>query len=89
MLIGELAESPRGWSLTARQELHPDQFQDLHFLLKHLAAHTGTPGPIGQLRFLEHHVPDLIVPAEDGGVTRLPLTAPSPGAAVPFLADLG
>ncbi|WP_037682001.1 hypothetical protein [Streptomyces albus] len=89
VLVGELAESPHGWSLTARQEIHPDQFQDLHFLLKRLAAHTGVPGSIGQLRFLEDHVPDLIVPTDDGEVARLPLTAPAPGAAVPFLEDLG
>ncbi|MCC3654109.1 hypothetical protein LIX60_22115 [Streptomyces sp. S07_1.15] len=89
VLVGELAEHPPGWSLTARQEIHPDQFQDLHLLLKRLAAHTGAPGPIGQLRFLEDHIPDLIVPTEDGEVTRLPLTAPPPGTAVPFLEDLG
>ncbi|MFC5144878.1 hypothetical protein [Streptomyces aureoversilis] len=60
-LVGELCRGPRGWALTARQEVHPDEFPALEALLVWLAARTSTPGPIGYLRFYESTVPDVLM----------------------------
>ncbi|MEU1820097.1 hypothetical protein ABZ543_33670 [Streptomyces roseifaciens] len=61
VLVGELCRGPRGWALTARQEVHPDEFPALEALLVWLAARTSTPGPIGYLRFYESTVPDVLM----------------------------
>ncbi|WP_058043684.1 hypothetical protein [Streptomyces roseifaciens] len=60
-LVGELCRGPGGWALTARQEVHPDEFPALEALLTWLAARTSTPGPIGHLRFYESAVPDVLM----------------------------
>ncbi|UNO38485.1 hypothetical protein [Streptomyces sp. MST-110588] len=61
VLVGELRPAPHGWALTARQEVHPDEFWDLEGLLKWLAARTTTVGVIGYLRFYEAGFPDVLV----------------------------
>ncbi|MEV7523892.1 hypothetical protein [Streptomyces sp. NPDC091371] len=71
LLCSELASAadlPRkGWSLTSRQEIHPDEFEKVGELLCWLAARThesNLPGDsavgIGSLRFYEAEVPDAL-----------------------------
>ncbi|CAL9317490.1 MULTISPECIES: hypothetical protein [unclassified Streptomyces] len=67
VLVGELASDDWGWALTVRQEVHPDEFDDLDRLVAWLGARTTTPGSIGHLRFYEDHVPDVLV-ARSGSV---------------------
>ncbi|MEU8547160.1 hypothetical protein [Streptomyces roseoverticillatus] len=75
-LIGDLARSTRGWALTVRQEVHPDEFDELRGLVQWLAARTSTFGTIGYLRFLEQEVPDVLV-ADPAAGTAQRLTLPS------------
>jgi hypothetical protein len=74
-LVGDLARSAQGWALTARQEVHPDEFEQLHGLVEWLAARTSTFGTIGCLRFLELDVPDVLV-ADPAAKTAQRLTLP-------------
>ncbi|WP_327356412.1 hypothetical protein [Streptomyces sp. NBC_01304] len=69
LLLAELSRGPRGWALTARQEIHPDQFDALQTLLEWLATHTTTAGAVGSLRFLEEFVADALV-VESGVIRR-------------------
>ncbi|MFC7309001.1 hypothetical protein ACFQVC_32950 [Streptomyces monticola] len=78
VLAGLLEHGPRGWSLLARQEVHPDEFAGLRHLLEWLAARTTTVGTIGYVRFYEAHVPDVLV-VESGSVRQVPLEL-APGA---------
>ncbi|MER7176030.1 hypothetical protein [Streptomyces mesophilus] len=71
-LTGDLQHGRRGWSLTVRQEVHPDGFSQLDSLLTWLGARTTTIGTVGSLRFLEDHVPDLFI-ADAGSITRVTL----------------
>lgn len=71
-LTSDLQHGRRGWSLTVRQEVHPDQFSPLDSLLTWLGARTTTIGTVGYLRFLEDHVPDLFI-ADAGSITRVML----------------
>ncbi|MFI2368542.1 hypothetical protein [Streptomyces sp. NPDC018833] len=73
-LVGALCRRPEGWALTARQELHPDEFDDFEQFLKWLVARTTTIGTIGYLRFYESHVPDILV-SDAEGVSRKTLRA--------------
>jgi hypothetical protein len=75
-LVGDLARSARGWALTARQEVHPDEFDQLRGLVEWLAARTSTFGTIGYLRFLEHDVPDVLVADPTAGTAQR-LTLPT------------
>ncbi|MBC9714479.1 hypothetical protein H9Y04_18115 [Streptomyces sp. TRM66268-LWL] len=72
LVTGDLQHGRRGWSLTVRQEVHPDGFSLLDSLLSWLGARTTTIGTVGSLRFLEDHVPDLFI-AEAGSITRVAL----------------
>ncbi|MFJ4980355.1 hypothetical protein ACIP6X_34415 [Streptomyces coeruleorubidus] len=82
-LVGDLARSARGWALTVRQEVHPDEFERLRELVTWIAARTSTYGTIGYLRFLEQDVPDvLIADPATGTAQRLPMTS---GSAAPNL----
>ncbi|WP_369386224.1 hypothetical protein AB5J72_00225 [Streptomyces sp. CG1] len=77
-LVGDLARGARGWALTVRQELHPDEFDRLRELVEWIAARTSTFGTIGYLRFLEDYLPDvLIADPATGTAQRLPLTSRS------------
>ncbi len=70
ILTGDLHHGPRGWSLTVRQEVHPDGFSHLDSLLTWLGARTTTLGTVGYLRFLEDHLPDLFI-ADARLITRV------------------
>ncbi|MGW2324840.1 hypothetical protein ACWC5C_03625 [Streptomyces sp. NPDC001700] len=76
-LVGALLPGPRGWALTVRQEVHPDEFDALRTLLTWLATRTTTIGTIGYIRFLESEVPDALI-ATPNGIHRLPLRPDSP-----------
>ncbi|MFH8238410.1 hypothetical protein [Streptomyces sp. NPDC018321] len=65
VLVGELCQSGKGWSLTVRQEVHPDEFDDLRRLVELLSARTTSRVAIGYLRFYEFHVPDVLIAQED------------------------
>ncbi|AIS02319.1 hypothetical protein [Streptomyces glaucescens] len=69
-LVGDLARSERGWALTARQEVHPDEFDQLRKLVEWLAGRTSTSGTVGYLRFLEHDIPDVLVADPAAGTAR-------------------
>ncbi|WP_217253926.1 hypothetical protein [Streptomyces sp. AC602_WCS936] len=64
-LVGELCPNERGWSLTVRQEVHPDEFDDLRRLVEWLGARTTSRGAIGYLRFYESTVPDVLIAQEE------------------------
>lgn len=76
VLVGELCFGERGWALTARQEVHPDEFDDLRSLVSRLGALTSSVGVIGYLRFYEEWIPDLLI-VESGAVSRM---TPSAGS---------
>jgi hypothetical protein len=60
--LADLVERERGgWSLTARQEIHPDEFDVLRALLTGLARHAQVEGFAGYLRFYEDHDPQPIL----------------------------
>ncbi|NXY93861.1 hypothetical protein HYE82_05520 [Streptomyces sp. BR123] len=71
--VAELARTETGWSLTARQEVHAELMPDVDALVELLAAHSDTVGVIGQLRWYEDYVLELLI-NESGTVTRLSLT---------------
>lgn len=79
--MGEIARTGDGWSLTARQEIHAQLLPDLDPLLERLALHSGTEGVIGQIRFYEDHVPDLLI-NEGGTLVRMALR-PAPTGGIP------
>ncbi|MFD4690604.1 hypothetical protein [Streptomyces sp. NPDC058463] len=81
LLVGEIARTGDGWSLTARQEVHAELLPDLDALLERLALHCGTEGVIGQIRFYEDHVPELLI-NDSGTLVRLALT-PAPTGDTP------
>ncbi|MFF7725803.1 hypothetical protein [Streptomyces sp. NPDC008001] len=76
-LIGDLARSAQGWALTVRQEVHPDEFDELRELVQWLAARTTTSGTIGYLRFLEWDVPDVLVADPAAGTAQRLTLAPA------------
>jgi hypothetical protein len=59
--LGELARGAGGWALTVRQEVHPDEFDQLRDIVEWLARRTTTSGTIGYVRHLEQQVPDVLV----------------------------
>ncbi|MFF4163371.1 hypothetical protein [Streptomyces sp. NPDC001741] len=72
LLVGELSRGEKGWSLTVRQEVHAESLPDLEPLLEQLARHSRTEGVIGQIRFYEDHVPELLI-SEAGALVRMGL----------------
>ncbi|MBV7699332.1 hypothetical protein [Streptomyces sp. TRM70350] len=72
VLTGELLRAGGHWSLTTRQEIHAEFLPDLDPLLEALAAHARWPGVIGQVRFYEEEVPELLVTRE-GKLARVGL----------------
>ncbi|MEU5582659.1 hypothetical protein ABZ791_28070 [Streptomyces huasconensis] len=87
-LVCDLCRSARGWALSARQEVHPDEFDDLHRLLAWLAARATTVGAVGHLRFYEAEVPDVLI-AEAGSFRRVVLrpSGPAEGQLLPGALD--
>jgi hypothetical protein len=71
-LVGELRSDGRGWTLTVRQESHPDEFEDLRTIVLWLGARTTSTGAVGYVRFCEDHVPDVLIAAA-GSVRRMTL----------------
>ncbi|MER6127051.1 hypothetical protein ABT173_31570 [Streptomyces sp. NPDC001795] len=69
-LVGVLVQGARGWALTVRQEVHPDEFDRLRELVVWLGRRTSTFGAIGYLRFLENDVPDVLVADTASGTVR-------------------
>ncbi|MFB8024211.1 MULTISPECIES: hypothetical protein [unclassified Streptomyces] len=80
LLTGELHRTGTGWALTARQEVHAESLPGLDPLLEQLARHSATEGVIGQIRFHEEHVPELLI-SESGCLVRLSLRPDGAGAA--------
>ncbi|MFJ1831211.1 hypothetical protein [Streptomyces sp. NPDC088178] len=70
VLVSVLEPSKHGWALTARQEVHPDEFDQLRELVGWLAARTSTFGTIGHLRGLEQEIPDMLVADPAAGTAR-------------------
>lgn len=66
--VAELRPVHGGWSLTVRQEAHPDEFHDLRRIVQWLGRRTTSSGPIGYLRFYEAHEPDMLI-AQSGTVS--------------------
>ncbi|MFE9571053.1 hypothetical protein ACFYMW_21445 [Streptomyces sp. NPDC006692] len=60
VLLGELARGASGWSLTVRQEIHAEELPDLRGLLGRLTRHGASDGLIGQIRFHETDLPDVL-----------------------------
>ena len=64
-LVAVLAARDTGWSLTVRQELHPDEFSSLRAILDWLGRHSahGPDGEhyLGHLRFHESTEPAPLV----------------------------
>ncbi|MET7490798.1 hypothetical protein [Streptomyces sp900116325] len=61
VLVGEFTWTAGGWSLTARQEVHAELLPELDSLAERLAWNSSTEGVIGQIRFYEEDVPDLLI----------------------------
>lgn len=80
VLVGELVQTAAGWALTVRQEVHAEVMPELESLAERLVWHAGTQGVIGQIRFYEDDVPELLINTS-GSLVRLPL-APEGTASV-------
>ncbi|MDX3643649.1 hypothetical protein [Streptomyces sp. MB09-02B] len=70
--IGELAQTPEGWSLTVRQEVHAESMPQVDALVERLLLHSTTEGVIGQIRFHEDEIPELLL-NRSGVLTKAPL----------------
>ncbi|MEU9057372.1 hypothetical protein AB0D13_00385 [Streptomyces sp. NPDC048430] len=84
LLVGELHRTDCGWALTARQEVHAECLSDLGPVLEQLARHSSTEGVIGQIRFYEDHVPELLI-NESGTLVRMSLKADGIGAGPAYM----
>ena len=73
VLVGELVRTAGGWSLTVRQEVHAEVLPELEALAERLAWNAGTEGVIGQIRFYEDDVPDLLI-NRSGTLVKMALT---------------
>ncbi|MFE9633192.1 hypothetical protein [Streptomyces sp. NPDC006463] len=70
--MAELARTANGWALTVRYEIHAELMPDFDSLAERLACHSDTEGPIGQIRFYEEDVPEMLI-NRSGTLVRLPL----------------
>lgn len=61
VLTGELVRAEGHWALTARQEVHAELLPELDSLVERLAFNARTDGVIGQIRFYEEDVPELLI----------------------------
>ncbi|MFI2430730.1 hypothetical protein [Streptomyces sp. NPDC018693] len=77
VLVGDLVQSADRWSLTVRQEMHAEFLDELDSLARRLAAHAKTKGVIGQVRFYEDDVPDLLI-NRSGTLVKLALHPAGP-----------
>ncbi|MFC4961958.1 hypothetical protein ACFPFX_37330 [Streptomyces mauvecolor] len=60
VLLGGLVHGTRGWALTVRQEIHSEDLPELKELVEQLARHSVSDGLIGQIRFPESELPDVL-----------------------------
>ncbi|TXS54944.1 hypothetical protein [Streptomyces sp. t39] len=74
---GELLPAPRGWALTVRQEIHAELLDEVVAFVGDLVAHTTTPGVVGQVRFYEDEIPELLV-NRAGTLLRIRPVPPAP-----------
>ncbi|MEU0454709.1 hypothetical protein ABZ322_17155 [Streptomyces sp. NPDC006129] len=72
LLTGDLHRGPHHWSLTARQEIHAELLPELVALAEMLAFNARTDGVIGQVRFYEDEIPELLV-NRSGTLVKVPL----------------
>jgi hypothetical protein len=72
LLTGQLFQGSDHWSLTARQEIHAELLPEFVALAEMLARNARTEGVIGQLRFYEDEIPELLV-NRSGTLVRLSL----------------
>ncbi|NDK27552.1 hypothetical protein FSY75_24450 [Streptomyces sp. TR1341] len=72
LLTGELVRAGDHWTLTARQEVHAELLRELESLAERLAFHATTEGVIGQVRFYEDEVPEMLV-NRSGELARITL----------------
>ncbi|MGW3988139.1 hypothetical protein [Streptomyces sp. NPDC004830] len=79
LLTGALQRAEHHWSLTARQEIHAELLADLMSLAEMLAHHARSEGVIGQLRWYENDIPDLLV-ARSGALVTMDLREAAPTA---------
>jgi hypothetical protein len=79
VLTGELLDGAGHWSLTARQEIHAELLPELDSLVAMLAYNAKTEGVIGQVRFYEEDVPELLI-NRSGALVRMQLRAADPTA---------
>lgn len=82
-LVGRADLPRKGWSLTSRQEIHPDEFEKVGELLRWLAARVHNPQrqvddvvSIGHLRFHESLTPEAIEAANGEVVWPAQWSAP-------------
>lgn len=78
-LVGELTRTGDGWSLTLRQEVHAEFLDDAWALIERLARQTTTTGTIGQLRFYEAELPEVLT-VRNHHIERVPVQYPASGA---------
>ncbi|WP_399924767.1 hypothetical protein [Streptomyces kanamyceticus] len=60
VLWGSLVRGDRKWSLGVRQEIHAEDLEDLKELVERLTRHAVQEGAVGQTRFHEDEIPDLL-----------------------------
>ncbi|WNM30022.1 hypothetical protein RKE30_06205 [Streptomyces sp. Li-HN-5-11] len=72
VLTGELVQGNGHWSLTARQEIHAELLPDLDELAEMLARNAKVGGVIGQVRFHEEDIPELLI-NRSGALVKLRL----------------
>ncbi|MEU0202746.1 MULTISPECIES: hypothetical protein [unclassified Streptomyces] len=77
LLTGELIRGASHWSLTARQEIHAELLPDLVALAEMLAFNARIDGVIGQVRFYENDIPELLV-SSSGTLVKMPLREANP-----------
>ncbi|UOB10465.1 hypothetical protein MQE23_15940 [Streptomyces sp. HP-A2021] len=76
---GRLFQGADHWSLTARQEIHAELLAELVALADMLAFNAKIEGVIGQVRFYEDDIPELLV-NRSGTLVKMPLRAAEPNA---------
>ncbi|MEV6385126.1 hypothetical protein AB0M31_37635 [Streptomyces sp. NPDC051773] len=73
VLTGELIRTEQGWALTVRQEVHAETMPQVVSLIEMLASHSTTEGTIGQIRFYEDEIPELLL-NRSGELTKASLS---------------
>lgn len=59
-LWGSLDQGARSWSLSVRQEVHAEDLPELKGIVERIIRHAVQEGLIGQVRFRENEMPDLL-----------------------------